>query len=72
MTGPDPNPNSIAAAIRVVRFASTMVLMAREYPASIAEIGVRPALTSSRMRSKTKTLRYVNASHNLTVKDIVT
>ena len=24
------------------------------------------------MRSKTKTLRYVNASHNLTVKDIVT
>ena len=24
------------------------------------------------MRSKTKTLRYVNASHNLTIKDIVT
>ena len=33
-----------------------MVIKAREYPVSTAEIGVRPDRTSSRMRSNTSTL----------------
>ena len=56
LIGPDPKLNRIKAAINVVKFALTIVLIALEYPESIAEIGVLPPRTSSLILSKTRTL----------------
>ena len=52
LTGPEPRPNNIIAAISVVMFASTIVLKASLYPVSIVAIGERPCLTSSLILSK--------------------
>ena len=56
LIGPEPNCNTNIAALKVVIFASIIVLRARWYPESTADIGVRPLRSSSRMRSNTKTL----------------
>ena len=50
-TAPVPTKNSTAAAMKVVMLESRMVDSARRKPASIAATAVRPARTSSRMRS---------------------
>ena len=55
LIGPEPNWNSRTAAISVVIFASIIVVNAREYPASTADIGVRPFRDSSRIRSNMRT-----------------
>ena len=50
-TGPEPSQNMTRPAISVVRLESMMVPKALEKPLSIADIGVLPLLSSSRMRS---------------------
>ncbi|MNL83288.1 hypothetical protein D3C87_2108950 [compost metagenome] len=50
-TGPEPRKNNTAAAISVVRFASTMVAKALVNPVSIAWCSGLPDLASSRIRS---------------------
>ena len=56
LIGPVPNWNKTTAAMKVVILASTMVLKALAYPASIAARTVFPTRISSRMRSNIKTL----------------
>ena len=55
LIGPDPKEYRHSAANSVVKLESIIVVRARLYPASIAEIGVRPKATSSRILSKIKT-----------------
>ena len=50
--GPVPNWYNTSEAIKVVTFASTIVVIARLYPESIAVFGVLPLLNSSLIRSK--------------------
>ena len=50
-TGPEPMLNMIAAENMWVMLASKMVPQAREKPESMAAIRVRPARSSSRIRS---------------------
>ena len=52
LIGPVPNCHSTNAAIRVVTFASTIVVNALSYPPSTAARGVFPFFSSSRIRSK--------------------
>ena len=54
-TGPDPIKNKMNAAIRVVMFASKIVVLDFVYPASKAIIGFFSFLVSSLIRSKIKT-----------------
>ena len=54
-TGPDPIKNKMNAAIRVVMFASKIVVLDFVYPASKAIIGFFSFLVSSFIRSKIKT-----------------
>ena len=51
LIGPVPKPNSMIAAIRVVRLESMMVSKARSKPAWIAACGLLPLRSSSRIRS---------------------
>ena len=55
-TGPVPNWKRMIAVISVVRLASTIAESAASKPVSTAVRGVFPASTSSRMRSKMRTL----------------
>ena len=50
--GPVPNCHKTSAAIKVVMFASTIVVKARLYPPSIAAFAVLPLSSSSLIRSK--------------------
>ena len=50
LTGPVPNWNNTTAAMKVVMFASTMVLNALEKPESMAARTVFPLRNSSLMR----------------------
>ena len=56
LTGPEPNPNNITAAISVVTLASIIVFNACLYPISTEAIGERPDLISSLILSNIKTL----------------
>ena len=49
--GPEPSQNMTMAHASVVSWLSAMVTKARVKPASIAEIGVLPLRSSSRIRS---------------------
>jgi hypothetical protein len=50
------NRNRIAAVRKVTTLASMIALMPFEYPVSTADFALRPALASSRIRSKITTL----------------
>ena len=54
--GPVPNWYNTNEAITVVKFASIIVVIALLYPASIADLGVLPLRSSSRILSKIITL----------------
>ena len=55
-TGPEPKTYSNIDAMSVVKFASIMVAIAREYPAIIASLIALPLRNSSLILSKIRTL----------------
>ena len=56
LIGPVPIANKINATIKVVSCASKILVNARLKPATIADFGLAPLASSSRMRSNISTL----------------